>query len=360
MTKNTSLSYLLLMVGCLFINVYSQCPTFYTDSNQQGNSFQLCSNGNVPGQYNDQVSSFTVPAGYSVTLYSDSNYGGQVYGPYTRGSYNVPANFNDQLSSVSVSRIQNPNCVTFYTDVDEQGDSFQLCSSGNIPGQYNDQVSSFVVPAGYSVTLYSDVGYGGQSAGPYTQGLHNVPANFNDQLSSARISRVQAQNCPTFYTDANQQGNSFQLCSSGNVPGQYNDQVSSFTIPAGYSVTLYSNSGYGGQAVGPYTQGSYNVPANFNDQLSSVRVSRVQNRNCPTFYTDFNLKGNSFQLCSSGNVPAQWNDQVSSFYVPRGYVVRLYADGNYKGKSVGPYSQGSYNVLLSFNDQLSSVVVRRR
>ena len=166
MTRNTSVSYLLLVIGCLFINAYSQCPTFYTNSNQQGNSFQLCSNGNVPAQYNDQVSSFTVPAGYSVTLYSDGNFGGQVFGPYTQGSYNVPANFNDQLSSAAVSQIQNPNCVTFYTDANQQGNFFQLCSSGNVPGQYNDQVSSFVVPAGYSVTLYSDGGYGGQSVRP--------------------------------------------------------------------------------------------------------------------------------------------------------------------------------------------------
>ena len=165
--------------------------------------------------------------------------------------------------------------------------------------------------------------------------------------------------CPVFYTDANWQGNRFQLCSSGNVPGRYNDQVSSFVVPAGYSVTLYSDGGYGGRAYGPYTRGSYNVPASLNDQLSSVRVSRVENRNCPTFYTDANLQGNSFQLCSSGNVPAQWNDQVSSIYVPRGYEVRLYADSRHRGRRVGPYRQGSHNVPGNFNDQLSSVVVNK-
>ena len=339
-----------------------KCVTFYTDSNQQGSPFQLCSSGNVPGQYNDQASSFVVPSGLSVTLYQDGNFGGQSIGPYTQGSYNVPGNFNDQLSSATISQYQplNPNCVTFYTDSNQQGSPFQLCSSGNVPSQYNDQVSSFVVPSGLSVTLYQDYGYGGQAVGPYSQGTYNVPGNFNDQLSSVTISQAQNPNCVTFYTDSNEQGNVFQLCSSGNVPSQYNDQVSSFIVPSGLSITLYQDYGYGGQAVGPYTQGTYNVPGNFNDQLSSVTISQVRNRNCPTFYTDANLGGNSFQLCSSGDVPSQWNDQVSSFTVPRGYIVRLYADVDYDGQSFGPYSQGTYNVPGRFNDQLSSVYIRRR
>ena len=275
MTKSLSLSCFLLVLGCLLISAHSQCPTFYTDYNQQGNTFQLCSSGNVPGQYNDQASSLIVPAGYSVTLYSDSNYGGQTAGPYTQGSYNVPANFNDQLSSAKVSQALNPKCVTFYTDSNQQGNSFQLCSSGNVLSQYNDQASSLVVPAGLSVTLYSDSNYGGQTAGPYTQGSYNLPANFNDQLSSVRISQALNPKCITFYTDSNQQGNVFQLCSSGDVPSQYNDQVSSFVVPSGYSVTLYQDYAYGGQAIGPYTQGTYNVPASFNDQLSSAKISQV-------------------------------------------------------------------------------------
>ena len=104
MTKTLNQCYIVLVIGCLAIHAYSQCPTFYADINLQGNTFGLCSSGNVPGQYNDQVSSFTVPSGYSVTLYQNANYGGQSFGPYRQGIYNVPGQFNDQLSSVRISK----------------------------------------------------------------------------------------------------------------------------------------------------------------------------------------------------------------------------------------------------------------
>jgi len=259
----------------------------------------------------------------------------------------------------------NSQCITFYADYDLGGDSFQLCSSGDVPANWNDQVSSFVVPAGYSVQLYQDYGYGGQALGPYSAGTYNVPSSFNDQLSSARIAYVQSQpsqNCPTFYDHKNLQGDSFQLCSSGDVPDQWNDEATSFIVPAGFTVYLYQYANFEGDSLGPYTQGTYNIPDSFNNRLTSAKIIKAQpvDRKCPTFYRDANQQGDSFQLCKSGNVPAEWNDQVSSFYVPRGYNVRLFEDGDRKGDCTQLYGQGSYNVPADFNDELSSVYIRRR
>ena len=219
MEKTLNQFYIILVIGLLAIHANSQCPTFYTDIDLQGDTFDLCSSGNVPLEYNDQASSFTVPWGYSITLYQDINYRGQSFGPYSQGTYNVPGEFNDRLSSVRISRgrqddqdnqdeqddqdgqyhhrhhgqngqnNQDRNCPTFYVDIDQQGDSFQLCSGGNVPGQFNDQVSSFYVPRGYIVRLYRDSGSNGQSYGPYSQGYYNVPGDFNDQLSSVFVRR---------------------------------------------------------------------------------------------------------------------------------------------------------------------------
>ena len=380
----TTRSYSLILLACLLATVFSQCPTFYADYNQQGTSFQLCSSDNVPGGFNDQISSFVVPAGYKVKLHGDSGFSGEFWGPYDKGSYNVPASFNDKLSSVSIFRTQDinnkPKCPTFYADIDLQGDSFQLCSTTNsLSNQWNDRISSFVIPEGYSVQLYADNNKGGESRGPYTGGIYNVPSSFNDQASSVVINNYKDDNsdndnspdvrCPTFYTDVNQKGSKFQLCSSGNVPDGFNDKVSSFVVPAGYSVQLFPDYNNGGDQWGPYTEGVYAVPREFNDQLSSVVVSRGKdshsdndnnnnnNQKCPTFYTRDNQRGSNFQLCSSGNVPAQWNDQALSFVVPKGYQVRLYPDVNYKGKAIGPYNAGSYSVPRSFRNQLSSVAI---
>jgi len=167
------------------VRVFSSCVSFFTDGDFKGNKFTMCSSGNVPNQYNDQVSSFIVPAGVTLTMYWDSDYNGKSLGPYTEGRYNMPSNFNDQVSSAVINV---KKCVIFFTDGDFHGDAFQMCSSGNVPSRYNDQVSSFIVPAGVTVTLYWDNDYGGKSSGPYTGGSYNVPGNFNDQLSSVKIS----------------------------------------------------------------------------------------------------------------------------------------------------------------------------
>ena len=232
--KNSTLTSLLIVLVCLYTSVNSQCVTFYADYNLQGDSFQLCNSGNVPANWNDQVSSFVVPSGYSVLLYQDYGYGGQAVGPYNRGTYNVPSDFNDQLSSVKIyganpqpqPQPSRQNCPTFYDHKNLQGDSFQLCSSGDVPDEWNDQATSFVVPAGFTVYLYQYADFEGSSLGPYTQGTYNIPDSFNNRLTSARVNRDRQpqpsrRNCPIFYRDYDQQGDSFQLCNGGNVPSEW-------------------------------------------------------------------------------------------------------------------------------------------
>lgn len=369
--KNSTIARLLILLVCLYVGANSQCVRFYADYNHQGQSFQQCSSGNLPANWNDRVSSFVVPNGYTVQLYTDGGYAGKRYGPYNAGSYNVPAEFNDQLSSVRISKAQTPThkCPTFYADYNHQGSSFQQCSSGNVAANWNDRVSSFVVPAGYTVQLYANNGYSGKSYGPYKAGSYNVPADFNDQLSSVKISQVQSQpqvKCPTFYDQKGLAGDSFQQCSSGNVPNKWDNKATSFVVPAGFAVYLYESANYQGKALGPYTQGTYDIPSSFNNRLSSIKIAKPQSqpqpplRKCPTFYKKANQQGASIQLCSTDNMPAGWNDQVASFYVPPGFYVRLFEDTNSRGDCEGLYGAGSYNVPSKLKNDVSSVYIRRR
>jgi len=280
--RNSTLTHLLIGLICLFGAVNSQCVTFYADYDFKGDSFRLCSSDDVPARWNDQVSSFVVPAGYSVQLYQDYGYGGQALGPYSAGKYNVPSSFNDQLSSARIARVQSQppkeNCPTFYEHKNLKGDSFQLCSSGAVPHKWNNEATSFTVPADFTVYLYQYDNFKGDSLGPYTEGTYNIPDSFNNRLTSAKIIKAQPKpaerKCPTFYRDANQQGDSFELCRSGNVPAAWNDQVSSFYVPRGYNVRLFEDAGRKGDCTRLYGQGSYNVPADFNDELSSVYIRR--------------------------------------------------------------------------------------
>jgi hypothetical protein len=81
--------------------------------------------------------------------------------------------------------------------------------------------------------------------------------------------------CSTFYNHYNLEGKSFEQCTSGDIPNNWNDRVSSLAVPSGYKVHLYQDYGYGGRIIGPYFQGEYNVPGSFNDQLSSVSIEIV-------------------------------------------------------------------------------------
>ena len=267
------------------------CPTFYRNEDRQGDSFQMCWSGEVPNGWNDQVSSFSIPAGYLVLMYKDSGYNGQSIGPYGQGSSNLPVNFDKQLTSVIVSQLQ--NCPTFYTQSNQQGDSFRMCSSGDVPSEWNDRALSLYVPSGYSVQLFKDSGFS-ENLGSYTQGSYSLLSNL--QLSSVMVSQNQSPagtvspkpvapfksthiKCPTFYRDIDHQGDSFTLCSSGDVPApvngrSWNNQVSSFYVPPGYYVKLYPHPRYGGWNFGRYSQGFYNVPSNYDNQLSSVVVTK--------------------------------------------------------------------------------------
>jgi len=279
-----SLTTFVLLVCLLGAAVSASCPTFYTGSNQRGDSFELCTSADVPNKFDNNVLSFTVPRGFQVTLHSDKGFAGEFWGAYNPGSYNVPRSFEGKLSSVAVfgSYDSNPKCPVFYSDYGLTGSSFQQCKSGNVPSNFNDVISSFVVPKGFSVTLYSDYNKGGQTKGPYVDNPWNVPASFNDQTSYIEITNyadnssdgLDDLDCPTFYTNKDQNGRSFELCSSGDVPNRFDNSVSSFAIPPGYTVTLYPGSNFGGDYWGPYTEGYYNSPDGLNDRLSSAKIQK--------------------------------------------------------------------------------------
>lgn len=170
-----------------------------------------------------------------------------------------------------------------------------------------------------------------------------------------------AAQCPTFYTKYNQRGKAFQLCSSANVPQRYDNKVSSFLVPAGYSVMLYEGSDYAGQALGPYTQGSYDMPSHFNDQLSSVQVEKVEqtcDTDCATFYTGYNQTGQAFQICLADAIPAQYKNQILSFTVPSGRFIAFYGNPDSDRPNLGYYTEGSYNTPADIQDKISSVLTK--
>lgn len=78
--------------------------------------------------------------------------------------------------------------VCFYEHVNYQGASFCASADSNwVGGAWNDRVSSVKVAAGYKVTLFWDINYGGKTLVLTGDTANLVTLGFNDQASSYKI-----------------------------------------------------------------------------------------------------------------------------------------------------------------------------
>jgi hypothetical protein len=92
----------------------------------------------------------------------------------------------DGAAALATAAAASPVC--FYEHVAYQGASF--CASGDsswVGGAWNDRVSSVKVAAGYKVTLFQDINYGGKSLVLAGDTTNLVALGFNDAASSFRL-----------------------------------------------------------------------------------------------------------------------------------------------------------------------------
>ena len=162
------------------------CPRFCNDSNMGyfSNYSDVCSSSSLNKFYFSQDNTYLrIPKGFKVQLYSEANYKGRSFGPYTQGNYKLPADINFAVGSVRVT----PLCPTFYKDINDRVNNLQLCSSGRVPTEWKDQITAFYVPHGYIIYLYKGSKYSGGKIGPYNVGYHNVTDGFKNKVGSVLI-----------------------------------------------------------------------------------------------------------------------------------------------------------------------------
>jgi hypothetical protein len=182
-------------VSSLLVEMPPWGATIYKDGNYSGTSRVL-----MPGKYsslssmgfdNDAISSVKVPSGWRVTLYQDENFGGAATvlraSTASLGSLGV----NDTASSIVVEAAPLGQ-VVLYKDYRYQGTS-QVFG----PGRYdlstltaagavgNDRLSSIKVPVNWTVILYADAGFSGNSK-TLTADCSRLD-DFNDVTSSLVI-----------------------------------------------------------------------------------------------------------------------------------------------------------------------------
>ena len=152
------------------------------------------------------------------------------------------------------------------------------------------------------VTVYSDMNYGGYAVG--------LPLGEHDMAALAAY-------------------------------GIINDDISSLKVPAGYKVTLYDNSGFGGDSR-TYTSDASYVGDDFNDRCTSIKVStagvsgkgglyKLQNRNSG-LYMDVN--NNSTENNANVVVFADEQGDPSQFWQLTEVGEGIYSIKNYRSGKV--------------------------
>ena len=152
------------------------------------------------------------------------------------------------------------------------------------------------------VTVYSDMNYGGYAVG--------LPLGEHDMAALAAY-------------------------------GIINDDISSLKVPSGYKVTLYDNSGFGGESR-TYTSDASYVGDDFNDRCTSIKVStagvsgkgglyKLQNRNSG-LYMDVN--NNSTENNANVVVFADEQGDPSQFWQLTEVGEGIYSIKNYRSGKV--------------------------
>ena len=161
---------------------------------------------------------------------------------------------------------------------------------------------SFQTAQNSVVTVYSDVNYGGYAVG--------LPLGEHDMAALAAY-------------------------------GIINDDISSLKVPSGYKVTLYDNSGFGGESR-TYTSDASYVGDDFNDRCTSIKVStagvsgkgglyKLQNRNSG-LYMDVN--NNSTENNANVVVFADEQGDPSQFWQLAEVGEGIYSIKNYRSGKV--------------------------
>ncbi|NSS93212.1 bacterial Ig-like domain-containing protein [Enterococcus faecalis] len=209
----------------------------------------------------NRVSSVSLPAGKSITLYNNKDFGGRAITltndsnqvkEYRLGAYQ----FNDMVSSYHAYSLKDD--VVLYENTDqittgfahEAGNPYVLKNLADF-GRDN-QVSAVSLPAGKSVTLYEHKNYGGRSL--TLTNTTNQPKKyslgdqykFNDIASSYRVHTQ--ENSIILYEHANLTGFSIILSANSHnfdldlsKQKDRNDRISAVSLPPGRGIVLYED-----------------------------------------------------------------------------------------------------------------------
>lgn len=279
-----------------------------------------------------------------------------------------------------------------------------------VPGRYdsramglrNDAVSSIRVPSGYSITVFAEGGFKGESR-TYYANVYCLDGSMNNQVSSIIVNGPGSNNnnSPSYNNNNNYNSSDgrvtiYDQCNYGgqavplntgrynyNSMGLQNDRISSIRVPRGYKVIAYAAKDY----QGPSATFSYDVSClngEWNNQISSIIVEGPGGNS----YNDNNYNNNNYNNnYNSGNSSyngvtvyvASWfkgehavygegrfdlrnsslKTNISSLSIQPGYRVTVFEDFGFRGRSMTFSSSVANLAGLGWNDNIRSFIVFR-
>ena len=356
--------------------------TLYQHTQYAGTSWELGA-GEYPditleGIRDNDASSLEVEQGYIVELYSEKNFGGDMFTLDQSNPNLVTSGFNDKASSVKIYEFvpaPEPTLATLF-----QEDAFGGTAWGLDIGEYGDissegvslnDVSSVQVTDGYVVELYPDLNFGGTPVVLTANTGELAALGIDDDAESVKvydISQPPVATIVTLYQNTQYAGTSWEL-GAGEYPditleGIRDNDASSLEVEQGYIVELYSEKNFGGDMFTLDQSNPNLVTSGFNDKASSVKIYEFVPAPEPTLATLFQedaFGGTAWGLDIGeyGDISSEGvslND-VSSVQVTDGYVVELYPDLNFGGTPVVLTANTGELAALGIDDDAESVKV---
>jgi len=294
------------------------------------------------------------------------------------------------------------------TKITVYSDDFSGIKEDFSPGRYDNRylaqsgfssIGSIAVPAGLKVTLYANDNFSGNSiiltedaTTRYLKAKGFMEIRVRLSMIVEKLAPGEVPVPPPFITLYE---NNFSGASKNLGEGRYeshdfgrinNDQVSSVKVPKGMKVTLYEHSGYTGRALvlTKDATADFLTKNKFNDATTSVLVESLPIEEVKPVPVVVPVKKDSvvapapvdeivtifqgdFNGVSKTLVPGKYtlamlgigNDELSSISIRPGYRVVLFADDNFKGKSV-KLTEGANTAKLNqlnFNNVTSSLII---
>ena len=408
---------------------------FYTDANYRGGSFCMKAGENtgmVPSGFNDRISSIQIFGRAEVAANKDQNFSGeeQIFRQSVPDLKQLGNRWNDAITAIRVNypggrsqddagdrgglipgvrnqggpgswwggpiwgRPQRPSYgACFYESSDFNGRAFCLHPGqqmDDVPRGFNDRISSIQLFGGAQVTVYRDSDFRGTPR-QFRDSVRDLRGSgWNDRISSIRLEysdwgqgggnwwnpqTPRAGVC--FYENSDFRGRYFCVRAGEDlpqVPGGFNDRISSMQIFGDVEVEVYRDSDFRSEK----REFRHSVRdlrnagggERWNDAISSVRIEQSGGgggdggediRDGACFFTEAGFRGRSFCLQGGDEVPSMpigFNDRVSSIRIIGRGRVTVFKDDDYRGERQGfdrnVEDLGRYS---GWNDSISSARV---